>query len=206
MFDGLGRIRRPVTRTLATVAVLALVAGCGSQESTAPDASTVTSSPSDSASQTASATASATEPTSLDADHIFGAAVEGYAFVELPKSVERQARRQFEASAGVDEDEAELDIRSMTKDGTGTSVVLVVTLSAEFAALPGTERGFAVGMAESAGTEPREIKLGGTSGYLVEGNQQAITAWQDHNLLVAVFAEQRAAAIAGARAIVAATS
>jgi hypothetical protein len=99
----------------------------------------------------------------------------------------------------------QLDLRSLTKGGTGTGLVLVVTLSPEYAALPGTERGFAVGMAESAGSKPDEIELGATSGYLVDSGEQTIVAWQDHNLLLAVFAEQRGPAIEAARAIVEAT-
>jgi hypothetical protein len=44
-------------------------------------------------------------------------------------------------SPGTDhEGEVELDLRSLTKGGTGTILVLVVTLSPEFAALPGTDR------------------------------------------------------------------
>jgi hypothetical protein len=205
MLAGLARIRRPLTPTLAIATVLALVAGCASEESLAPDASSIASSASSAPGQTASATASATA-VALEADHIFGADVSGYAFVELPKSLERQARRQFEASAGVDEDEAELDLRSLTKGGSGTSVVLVVTLSPEYAALPGTERGFAVGMAESAGTRPDKIDLGATRGYVVASDGQTFVAWQHHNLLVAVFADQRAPAIDAGRAIVEATS
>jgi hypothetical protein len=186
MFDRRNRIRRPLTLGLVIATILALVAGCASNESTAP--------------------ASAADAASLDADHIFGAAVSGYAFVKLPKSLEREARRQFEASAGLDEDEAELDLRSLTKGGTGTSVVLVVTLSPEYAALPGTEKGFAVGMAKSAGTEPDKIAIGSADGYAVDNGAQTIVAWQDQNLLVAVFAERRAAAVDAARAIVEATS
>jgi hypothetical protein len=99
----------------------------------------------------------------------------------------------------------ELDLRSLTKGGTGTILVLVVTLSPEFAALPGTDRGFAVGIAKSAGDEPDEIELGAIRGYVVDNDEQTIVAWQAHNLLVAVFAEQRAPAVDAARAIVEAT-
>jgi hypothetical protein len=206
MLAGLGRIRHPLTHTPAIVMALALVAGCAAEEPTAPATSSTAQSASSAATQTASASTSATAAPSLDADHIFGADVSGYAFVELPKSLERQARRQFEATAGIGEAGAKLDLRSLTRGGTGTGVVLVVTLSAEYAALPGTERGFAVGIAQSAGTEPDDIELGATDGYVVDNDGQTIVAWQDHNLLIAVFAEQRASAIDAARAIVLATA
>jgi hypothetical protein len=200
-----GQLRRPLMRTFGIVTVLALVAGCAADESTPPDASPTASSASSAASQTASASASATAAGTLEADHIFSADVSGFAFVELPRTLERQARRQFESAAGLDEDEAKLDVRSLTVDGTGIGVVLVVTLSAEFAALPGTEEGFASGMAESAGVEPDEIDLGATEGYVVATAEQTIAAWQDDNLLIAVIAEQRTSAIDAARAIVKAT-
>jgi hypothetical protein len=156
-------------------------------------------------SESASATASPTATAVLDADHIFGADVEGYAFVELPKAVERQARRQFAASAGLDPADAKLDLRSLTRDGIGDSLVLVVTLSPEYGAIPGTAEGFVTGMAGSAGTEPEEVDLAGTDGYLVDSDEQQIVAWQDHNLLLAVFSERRAPALDAARAIIVAT-
>jgi hypothetical protein len=127
------------------------------------------------------------------------------AFVELPRSVERQARRQFAASAGLDEDEARLDLRSLTRDGSGESIVLVVTLSPEYAALPGIEEGFVTGMAGSAGTDPEQVDLGAVEGFLIDTDQQRVVAWKEQNLLVAVFAERRAAAIDAASAIVEAT-
>lgn len=196
------------SHVFATLAVMVLVGGCTTAESiaagspsTAPVASiaaTPTASPSPSPSAAAGEV--------LEADHVFGASVPGYAFVELPRSIEREARRQFQASAGVDETEAELDLRSLTRDGTGMGLVLVVALSPEFAALPGTDRDFAVGMGESAGSEPEEIELGARTGYVVTSDEQTIAvAWQDHNLLIAVFAERRGQAIEAARAIVEAT-
>jgi hypothetical protein len=140
--------------------------------------------------------------TELDTDHVFGATVPGYEWVRLPRPVERQARRQFEASAGVGTEDAVFDLRSLTKGGTANSLVLVVALSPEYAAIPGTDEGFAVGMAEEAGTEPEEIALGGTTAFVVDGGEQQIVAWQDHNLLIAVFAERRAAAVSAARAVI----
>ena len=208
MIDGHGVILRARARALGLAVVLA-VAGCTSGESTVPDASTAASisapAATSAASQSASATASPSEASELDAEHIFGAAVDGYAFVELPRSVERQARRQFAASAGLDEDEAKLDLRSLTRDGSGESLVLVVTLSPEYAALPGIEEGFVSGMAGSAGTDPEPVDLGAVEGFLIDTDQQRVVAWQEQNLLVAVFAERRAAAINAASAIVEAT-
>jgi hypothetical protein len=208
MYIRAGLIDRARIPALGLVLAL-VVAGCTSDESTAADASTaaLSSAPaaSSAASETASATASPSAAAELDADHIFAATVDGYAFVELPRSVERQARRQFAASAGLDEDEAKLDLRSLTKDGSGESLVLVVTLSPEYAALPGVEEGFVTGMAGSAGTDPEEIDLGAVEGFLIDTDQQRVVAWQEQNLLVAIFAERRAAAVNAARAIVEAT-
>ena len=208
MIDDHAVILRARARALGLAVVLA-VAGCTSGESTVPDASTAASisapAATSAASQSASATASPSEPSELDAEHIFGAAVDGYAFVELPRSVERQARRQFAASAGLDKDEARLDLRSLTRDGSGESLVLVVTLSPEYAALPGIEEGFVSGMAGSAGTDPEPVDLGAVEGFLIDTDQQRVVAWQEQNLLVAVFAERRAAAINAASAIVEAT-
>ena len=205
MCSGLIPIRRRTARALAIITVLAVAAGCSSGESIAPDTASVAPAASSAASQPASASASPSEAASLEADHIFGATVPGYEFVELPRAVARQARRQFAASAGLDRDEAEFDLRSLTKGGTPDSLVLVVALSPEYAALPGTDEGFAGGIAESAGTEPDDVELGGTDGYLIDTGAQQIVAWQDHNLLVAVFAENRRGALAAARAIVEAT-
>ena len=193
MFDVLGRVRRPPTRTLAIVMVITLAAGCSTRESTVAEGSS---------SSTASETASATAPTSLNANHILDADLERYALVDLPKSLERQARRQFAAAAGLDDDEAKLDVSSLTDGGVGIGVVLVVTLSPEYAALPGTEEGFARGMAQSAEVPPDEIDLGAGDGYLIDTPEQAIVAWQDANLLVAVITEQRTIAIDAARKIV----
>ena len=206
MSEGLGLVgRRPYW--LAILMGAAVLAACSSGETSTPGASPslVASAPA-SADETESPTASPTEVAALDADHIFGASVDGYAFVELPGSVEREARRQFEATAGLDPEEAELGLRSLTKDGAPNSLVLVVALSPEYAALPGTDRGFVQGMAGSAGTEPEEIELGAATAYVVDNGEQQIVAWQDQNLLVAVFAERRATAIEAAGAIVEATS
>jgi hypothetical protein len=202
MATGMGRNRGRLVQALAFVTLLALGAGCASRESAAPDASFSASS---APSQAASATASSSAAEALDADHIFDAAVAGYEFVEVPRSLERQARRDFQASSGLEEGEAQLDLRSLTRDGAGTSLVLVVTLSPEYAALPGTERGFVSGMAESAGTQPEEIDLGATEGYVVANAEQTIVAWQDGNLLVGVFADRRAPAVDASRAIAEAT-
>ena len=206
MSDGTCRFRRSSIAFTIIMGAAALAA-CSSGETSTPIASpSLAASAATSASETESPTASPTEVAALDADHIFGASVDGYAFVELPGSVEREARRQFEATAGLDPEEAELGLRSMTKDGAPNSLVLVVALSPEYAALPGTDRGFVQGMAGSAGTEPEEIELGATTAYVVDNGEQQIVAWQDQNLLVAVFAERRATAIEAAGAIVEATS
>src|SRR5918998_1347011 len=116
MLDGRGPISRLKSQLLPTIAVMVLIAGCTTAESAAPDtpstapvvsiaATTPTASPSPSPSAAAGEVP--------EADHVFGASVPGYAFVELPRSIEREARRQFQASAGVDETEAELDLRSL---------------------------------------------------------------------------------------------
>ncbi len=205
MCDGLIRFPRRAV-PVAIIALAVVLAGCSTGDSDASAASSSLPPPSPSAaSETASPTASPTDTVVLDADHIFSANVDRYGFVELPRTVERQARRQFEASAGLDSEDAKLDLRSLTKDGIGDSLVLVVTLSPEYGALPGSGEGFVRGMAGSAGSEPEEIALGGTTGYVVDNDEQQIVAWQDHNLLVAVFSERRATAVAAARAIVEAT-
>jgi hypothetical protein len=188
-------------RRLTMLGVLVAAAGCASPQATAPDSG------SDLASTSAAPSPTATPAAALDADHIFSASVPGYAFVQVPKSLEQQARRRFASSSGMKRHDAQVDLQSITKDGEGMGVVLVVTLSPEFAALPGTDsKSFAVGIAESASSTPRKVDLGPIDGYIIDNEGQIFVAWQDENLLVALIGEGEAPSIAAARAVVDATA
>jgi hypothetical protein len=187
---------------LLIAAGLTLATGCTSDE-TSPSA-LVSVSPGASASEAAP---SASAEAALDADDVFDASVSGYEFVEVPNRLENQARRQFYASSGLARRDARIDLQSITKDDTGLGVVMVVALSPEMAALPGTTaEGFASGIAEEADTQPDEVNLGATTGYVINSGGQVFVAWQNENLLVALIGEDRGDSVAAAQAVAEATA
>jgi hypothetical protein len=103
--------------------------------------------------------------------------------------------------------DAKVDLRSITKDGTGVGVLLVVTLSPEMMALPGTNaRSFAVGIAQSAGTDPKKVSLGAVDGYVIESGGQVFVAWQKENLMLALIGQQEDESVEAAQAVAEATT
>ena len=190
---------------LALLLELAVAAGCSTGESSSNDP---TLAPSTSVSAaTSEPTPSESADAALDADHIFDASVSGYEFVEVPKRLQNGARKQFYASSELSRRDAKVDLQSITKDGAGVGVLLVVTLSPEMTALPGTNaRGFAVGIAQSASTRPKEVNLGPTTGYVIDNDGQIFVAWQDENLLIALIGDDRADSVAAARAVAESTA
>jgi hypothetical protein len=190
---------------LALLLALIVAAGCSTAE---PSSNDPTVAPNTSASAaTSEPTPSESADAALDADDIFDASVSGYEFVEVPKRLQNGARRQFYASSGLSRRDARVDLQSITKDDAGVGVLLVVTMSPEMTALPGTNaRGFAVGIAQSASTRPDKVNLGPTTGYVIDNDGQIFVAWQHENLLIALIGDDRADSVAAARAVAEATA
>lgn len=201
-----------LARWAGAVAILAAMAlgGCAtddeasgapSEQVSASQAPSVEASASESASESAEASPSE-DAAATDPEAYFDDPPDGYELSELPREVERTARRQFEATPGIEQYVTEMEMRSVTPAGDDEAIglVMAIGLEPEVASLPGTERGFASGVA-GEGARPRRVEIAGETAYVVEAQQQVVVNWQEEELMIAAFLPTREEALAVAEAL-----
>jgi hypothetical protein len=126
---------------------------------------------------------------SLDAETYLGHVV-GYEVVALPETLETAMVLGMTPSFTADPTTAAAiegyAARSMTADGTGVAVAIVLALDPSFAALPGIAEGMATGVAGASGAEPVPVTIAGHAAYEIGMADGSFVFYLDHQFMVMV--------------------
>lgn len=125
----------------------------------------------------------------------------GFSYRELtPEDLER-ARDAATADPAGEKRLLDFDARQLVRNGTVVGAVTVGELDAGPDDLESFKEGVLDGLAERAGTEPKEIDLGKRTGYLVPAPQGAFVHFFDNNVVVSVFTSKAGTATEIAEAL-----
>jgi len=190
----------PLWRAGIGLALVFLLAACaGTSATPTPVATpTVSSGPSSAATASASGGTFSISP----AAQAYLVPLAGYEYVDLPPSVEQQMAGGFASNPAVVSVIKGYAATSVTRDGEGEAVILVLDANESFTALPGSMDQFWTGVAGSSGAAVKTGAIAGKSVQTVDGAASKLVGWHDANLIVLVFGSDMSATQAVAEALI----
>jgi hypothetical protein len=178
-------------RLHAAVAVLSLasfVGGCGGGD--------------DDGDATPSTTAATAPPTTVaDLGRVFQP-VAGYSFVELPDSVLREMRDQFESDPEFKEVVVETAARSVTRRGEGIGIAMAMRLDEKYAALPGIEEGILEEFTESSVTTRTLATAGDEVTVSTDEEGTVFVVWVEGTLVLMIIGPEESTLIPVATSLI----
>jgi hypothetical protein len=151
---------------------------------------------------TPSTTAATAPPTTVAGlDRVFKP-IAGYAYVDLPDSVLREMRDQFESDPEFKEVVAETAARSVTRGGAGIGIVMAMRLDERYAALPGIEDGILDEFTESSASTRTVATAGDEVTVSTDEEGTVFVVWVEGTLVLMIIGPEESTLIPVATSLI----
>jgi|GEM_PF-5125963 len=181
-------MRRRLQLAMVVLSLTAFVGGCGGGDDK----------------EKASPTTVATTPPTTTAPGLAAVfkPIAGYQFVELPDSVLQEMEADLTSDPQFSEVIEDFQAQSVTKNGEGVGIVMVMKLDDKYAALPGVEQGIIDEFSSTAASTRKVSTAGDDVTVATDADGTTYVVWVNGSLVVMVIGQDEGALLPVATSLI----